>query len=79
MEILFSKCTAMTKKCHGRREDEPITFSHLLRHFILPQQEVQCANSPPRLTDWTLHVNTPDVPSSHYAVWAGEACTLSQR
>lgn len=55
----------MTKtfQSHGRREDEPwekalfSSLGRLLRHFILPQQEVRCANSP--LSDWTLnHVNT---------------------
>lgn len=47
----------MTETFQSRvgREDEPIIL--LRRHFILPQQEVQCANSP--LSDWTLnHVNT---------------------
>lgn len=54
---LLSQCAAMMKMCqsHGEREGGPILlwerpavgphFSFLLCHFILPQQEVQCANS----------------------------------
>lgn len=44
----------------------------LLHHFILPQLEVECANTPPplpSLTDWTFYSfeHKPDVPLSHYA------------